>query len=303
MYVHPYQFFYNNLLFPAPPIYVLNRKYGNGSEEAKQLQYNEQKRYAALTQQNMQARPIPLIVDAVFRQGLFSSVHMALRAGNGLVARVSVRGTLFPMIENKVSNLVLAIQNCPQEKNLLNMLVIRAKRKDINYACETNALVEAAKLLDKDLVESLLKKNAMPDLRTPFDQTPLSCAIRLSREQATEPEELESTKTQIKKRAAKMFSVAQTLLLHGASVDAVDAFGKTPLHYLCNQFFDEEINLQLVSFLIEHGADPEQVSWEVPRSLNFMAAIHDAICEGMVLHASRLKEQAELYEKATSTLT
>ena len=217
-----------------------------------------------------------------------SSMHLALLKGESKFVWNCIRARNdFFFIEEDVSKLVLAIKNCPKDKALIGYLIECAYPEIIDYTTNTNALIEAVKLLDEPLVRQLLEKGAKANKSTNLQLTPLNCAIRVGG--LIEPIHSTSVNEQIEVNNKKLFLVVQTLLKFKAEVDITDSLGQTPLQALFNKILPQQITPSLVSLLISYGANPDAVTWEGLSAL-YAPAIEKAVVEGIALNQDRLAQ-------------
>lgn len=216
-----------------------------------------------------------------------SAMHTAIKNKDHARVRHYLEQAIpFNMIEGDKSYFTLAIKNFSFDKDLIKQFVERSTPEIINHTTTTNALIEAAKALDAELVQYLLEQSADPNLSGSLELTPLLAAIRFGcfRAKAIDDLSIEKLTTLIHGHGKQLFKVLKILLTHGASVNFRGGYNSGPIHLLLNTFYLKEVDPYVLTLLVAFGADPSEIPWseiESETSTEFMSRLQDAVTEGL----------------------
>lgn len=160
---------------------------------------------------------------------------------------------------SRAEELILAIQHGTREQTISDIIQQCTPNMLNEFINNTNALMEAAKKNDVKLVFFLLQYRASPRLSNQFGQTPLLFAIRFGQTPPGNSTDSASIAVKQEEEGKKIRTIAQILIDYGSPVDPIDAFDSTPLQSHVNQFFPEQIDSDLIAFLIAEGADEKEL--------------------------------------------
>lgn len=175
-------------------------------------------------------------------------------AFKGLSLKIS-SNEIFKLFDN--FRTIIILKECKKVLSLLNMAPVS---KDQEKELGARALIKAAKIGNKEMIELLLKHRADPNFPIFSENSALSHVVNNW--------DIESVKLLLEKGAKVDFfaltlasggyarvpriEILKLLLEKGGNINAQDMEGNTALHYASKGGFP-----QIVKLLLEHGADPK----------------------------------------------